>query len=205
MWGSRYASEEVLDEESLIDLIKYISQNSVKEGLVNHPSEWGGLHGCHQLLAQRVVRGPFIHRSRLCREPGLTERDVTTYHEVRLEPPPMWESEGLEAYYERAAALCEEAIIEARQLRQGKAMGMKRALQQRVFQARRAPQGTRPLCRTKCIELLKAFRERYYRFKYEFQEVSREVRRSIELGLPLPAVCFPEGGVPLFGRYTVPS
>ena len=65
--------------------------------------------------------------------------------------------------------------------------------------------GTFGRLRTKCIELLKAFRERYYRFKYEFQEVSREVRRSIELGLPLPSVCFPEGGVPLFGRYAVPS
>ena len=205
IWGSRYASEEVLDEESLIELIKYITQNCVKEGLVDHPSEWTGLHGCHQLLERRVVRGPFVHRARLYKEPDLTEQEVTTYHEVRLEPPPMWEREGLEAYYERAAVLCEEAIIEARQLRESKAMGMKRVLQQRVFQARRAPQGTRPLCRTKCIELLKAFRKRYYRFKYEFQEVSREVRRSIELGLPLPAVCFPEGGVPLFGRYAVPS
>ena len=205
LWGSRYASEEVLDEESVVGLMKYITQNSVKEGLVDHPSEWGGLHGCHQLLERRVVQGPFVHRTRLHQEPELTEAEVTTYYEVRLEPPPMWEREGLEAYYKRAVTLCEAAIVEARELRNREAMGMELVLQQEVFQQRRAPRGTRPLCRTKCRELLKVFRERYYRFKAEFQEVSRVVRRSIDLGLPLPALCFPEGGVPLFGRYVAPS
>ena len=37
MWQSRYANEEILDEESLAEVFKYITENSVKEGLVDHP------------------------------------------------------------------------------------------------------------------------------------------------------------------------
>lgn len=40
MWQSRFASEEILDEESLEEIFKYITENSVKEGLVDHPRAW---------------------------------------------------------------------------------------------------------------------------------------------------------------------
>ena len=38
LWQNRYSSEEILDEEGLIEIFKYITENSVKEGLVNHPN-----------------------------------------------------------------------------------------------------------------------------------------------------------------------
>ena len=45
MWQRRYSSEETLDEASFNKAFKCITENSVKEGLVDHPSEWRGLHG----------------------------------------------------------------------------------------------------------------------------------------------------------------
>ena len=45
LWQKRYSSEEILDEAGLIEVFKYITQNSVKEGLVDHPKDWTGLHG----------------------------------------------------------------------------------------------------------------------------------------------------------------
>lgn len=200
VWEGRYASEELLDEASLVEVFKYITKNSVKEGLVDHPREWAGLHGYHQLVERQPLIGPYVHRTRLYRERGLTEQEVTTQHEARLLPPPMWESEGVEAYYARAAALCEEAILEARQGRVGRALGMRRVLEAHVFQARQPAAPTRrPLCRARCVEILRAFRARYCSFKAEFQEVSGELRRAVHLGLPMPQRCFPVGGVPLFG------
>jgi REP element-mobilizing transposase RayT len=202
IWEGRYASEELIDEESLIEVFKYITKNSIKEGLVDHPREWTGLHGYHQLVERLPLAGPYVHRTRLYKERGLTEQEATTHPEARLLPPPMWEQEGVEAYYERATALCEEAILEVRQSRKGRALGMKRVLESPVFQARKpSSPPSRPLCRAKCVQLLKAFRDRYYAFKREFQEVSGELRRAVHLGLPMPQLCFPVGGVPLFGGH----
>jgi hypothetical protein len=199
LWEGRYGSEELLDEESLIKLLKYVTQNSVKEGLVDHPRQWKGLHGYHQLVERKPLRGAYVDRTAMCFDDRLTEADVTTYYEAQLSPPPMWEAEGTEAYDERCAVIFEEAILEAQQAREGRPMGMKNVLKQLVLKQRLPPKGGHPVCRAQCPELLKAFKERYARFKQAFQEVSREVRSAIKLGLPLPALCFPEGGVPLFG------
>jgi putative transposase len=199
IWEGRYGSEEILDEESFIEVFKYITKNSVKEGLVEHPRDWLGLHGYHQIVEGRPLRGAYVHRSKMHQSATLTEADVTTQHEATLTPPPMWESEGLAAYYERGAALCEEAIKEARQALKGRALGMKRVLQMSVFQSRRAPTRARPQCRARCLDALRAFREGYARFKAAFQEISGEMRAAVRFGLPLPPRVFPPGGVPLFG------
>jgi REP element-mobilizing transposase RayT len=198
IWEGRYSSEEVLDEESFIDIFKYITKNSVKEGLVSHPSEWMGLHGYHQLVEKKPLRGAYVHRMRLHQEPKLTELEATKHYEVQLLPPPMWESGGLESYYERSAMLCEAAIIEARQGVKGPPMGMQKVLEMPVFKPIKAPVGTRPLCRAKCVHILLEFRKKYYDFKAAFQEVSSKIRKAIRLRLPMPQLIFPEGGVPLF-------
>ena len=206
IWSGRYASEELLDEGSVLKLLAYVTQNSVKEGLVDHPKQWSGLHGYHLLVEKKTPRGAYLDRTRLQREPELTAQEATTYYDVQLSPPPLWEDEGMEAYQARCATLFEEAIAEAQQARDGRSsLGMAQVISQPLLKEREAPKGGRPLCRAQCRELLKAFKERYRIFKRQFQEVSREVRRSITLGLPLPPLCFPEGGVPLFGACEEPS
>ena len=98
LWQGRYSSEEILDEEGLSEIFKYITQNSVKEGLVNHPSQWSGLHGYHQLVSGEEVSGPWIDRTQLYwarkRREEITEADVTTYYTVRLTPLPLWSHLG---------------------------------------------------------------------------------------------------------------
>jgi putative transposase len=199
LWEGRYASEELLDEASVIKVLKYITKNSIKEGLVDHPSQWSGLHGYHQLVERQPLCGPYVDRTSLHHERLEQEEDAITIYEARLLPPPIWEAEGIEAYHQRCAELFEEAIAEALEERDGSSMGMERVLRQPTLQGREAPPGARPLCRAQCRELLQAFKERYKSFKLAFQEVSRALRRAIALGLPMPSLTFPEGGVPLFG------
>ena len=62
LWQGRYSSEEGQDEEGLTEIFKYITQNSVREGLVN-PSQRGGLHGYHQLVSGGEISGPWIDRT----------------------------------------------------------------------------------------------------------------------------------------------
>lgn len=209
-WEGTYFSEEIVDEEALKDVFKYITQNSVKEGLVAHPSHWRGLHGYHQLVEGKPLNGPWVNRSKLyasqrLKKP-LTEADLTTIYHIELTPPPMWSDLSPDEYQALCHELSEEAIREAHMLRKGKPpMGMKRVLAQKVFKARKAKSTTRPLCRAKCLERLKAYREAYFNFRLLFQEASAKLRAAIYSGVENVCVCFPEGGVPLFGGHIHPT
>ena len=100
--------------------------------------------------------------------------------------------------------LSSEAIRDAHLKRQSKTtLGMKMVLSENVRKPRFIKRGTRPLCRTKCIKTLKNYQKLYFEFKARFQEVSAELRQAIRLGCDTASICFPTGGVPLFGgRYS---
>ena len=207
LWQGRYSSEEILDEKGLTEIFKYITQNSVKEGLVNHPSQWSGLHGYHQMVSGEEVSGPWIDRTQLYwarkRREAITEVDVTTYYAVTLTPPPLWSHLESKEYQELCKALCDEAIQETQAQRKRDGMGMEGVLTQPVFKSRFTKRSTRPLCRTKCIERLKRYKDDYYMFKAQFQEASANLRLALYSGFSVN-VHFPWGGVPLFGGYVAP-
>ena len=209
LWQGRYSSEEILDEGGLKEIFKYITKNSVKEGLVDHPSQWSGLHGYHQLVSGEEVSGPWIDRTKLYwarKNWGeVTEADVTRHYSITLTPPPLWSYLRSGEYREFCRALCDEAIHEAQTQRERACMGMKRVLAQPVLKSRFTKHSTRPLCRTKCIERLKSYKDEYYAFKAQFQEASATLRAALYSGLTSVNVHFPWGGVPLFGGYVAPS
>ena len=63
LWQKRYFNEEIQDETALTEGFKYITQNSVKESLVDHPKDWTGLHCYHPLLMGKKVGGSWIDRT----------------------------------------------------------------------------------------------------------------------------------------------
>lgn len=207
-WQKRYSSEEVLDEGGLIDIFKYITQNSVKEGLVAHPKHWTGLHGYHQLVKGKTVSGPWFDRTAYYhsnqRREGKTEADFTSVHEVKLSPPPFWSHLSKINYKELCIKLCNEAVTEALSNRKVKSsLGMRKVREMQVKKARMTLKSPRPLCRTQCIKTLKNYQMLYLEFKTKFQKVSTDLRQAIRLGLETAPSCFPLGGVPLFGgRYS---
>ena len=209
IWQGRYSSEEILDEGGLTEVFKYITQNSVKESLVDHPSQWSGLHGYHQLVGGEEVSGPWVDRTQLYwarqRKEDVTEADATTYYKVTLTIPPLWSHLELEAYQELCITLCDEALSNTQAKRENDGMGMEVVLAQPIFQSRFTKRSTRPLCRTKCIERLKNYIRDYYAFKAQFQEASSTLRKALYAGLTSVNVQFPWGGVPLFGGYVAPS
>ena len=207
LWQKRYSNEEILDKESLEEVFKYITQNSVKEGLVDHPSEWLGVHGYHQLVEERKLNGEWLNRTKLyyarkrahARGEVVNERDFITEYQAELTAPPMWRDESEGEYWALCATLCDEAINEALSKRELPGMGMAKVLLQDTYRARFTKRSPRPLCRTKCLTLLKEFKRAYFEFKAQFQEASARLREAIELGIEEVRVRFPEGGVPLFG------
>ena len=209
-WQKRYSSEEILDEAGLQDIFKYITQNTVKEGLVNHPKDWKGLHGYHQLVMGKKVSGPWIDRTgyyySVKRREGKRIDDYTKEYFIKLSPPPLWSHLSKAEYKQMCIKLCAEANKEAMLHRKSKVpLGMKKVLSESVRKPRFTKRGKRPLCRTKCIKTLKAYQKMYFVFKARFQEVSADLRQAIRLGCDTASICFPEGGIPLFGGYYAPD
>lgn len=206
MWQSRFSSEEILDEEGLAEIFKYITENSVKEGLVNHPAEWRGLHGYHQLVSQKTVSGPWINRTEMnkAKRKSLTRAkatldNFTTMYTVNLTPPPLWREMDAELYHQRCDQLSQDAIKSAQIKQKSEPMGMARVLAERVDKVRLVKRGQRPLCRTKCIERLKAYKSDYFGFKARFQEVYRALRDGLLPNVPRLDLLFPSGGARLLG------
>ena len=204
LWQKRYSSEEILDETGLTEIFKYITQNSVKEGLVDHPKDWTGLHGYRQLVMGKKVSGPWVNRTAyyhsLQRREGKLIGAFTSEHQVKLTAPSMWKHLSKLEYKKLCSKLSAEAIRDALLKRKSKAsIGMKMVLSENVRKPKFTKRGTRPLCRTKCIRTLKAYQKLYFEFKAKFQEVSADLRQAIRLGNDTVSICFPTGGVPLFG------
>lgn len=208
LWQKRYSSEEILDETGLTEIFKYITQNSVKEGLVDHPKDWTGLHGYRQLVMGKKVSGPWVNRTAyyhsMQRREGKLIGAFTSEHQIKLTAPSMWKHLSKSEYKKLCSKLSAEAIRDALLKRKSKAsIGMKMVLSENVRKPKFTKRGTRPLCRTKCIRTLKAYQKVYFEFKAKFQAVSADLRQAIRLGNDTASICFPTGGVPLFGvRYS---
>ena len=203
MWQGRFVSEEILDEESLNEIFKYITENSVKEGLVDHPRAWRGLHGFHQLVDQVEQEGPWLDRTAMFHakqsvsvkaRDHIRAEDFTTSYRVQLSKPRMWSDLSEAEYLERCTALCDEAIKSARAKREGRSMGMARGLAQPVMRPRRPKRGRRPLCRAKNIDLLKTYRKKYWDFKLAFHAAYQHARAQVVAGISLVEMLFPFGG-----------
>ncbi|GHU23702.1 transposase [Spirochaetia bacterium] len=57
LWGDRFFSREIVDDEDFITVYNYIDQNPVKAGIVENPEDWpwGGLHH-HRIGDTRIVK-----------------------------------------------------------------------------------------------------------------------------------------------------
>ena len=207
LWEKRYFNEELLDEESFKEVFKYLIKNSVKEGLVDHPSEWPGVHGYHYLVEDQRLIGVRLNRTALCQAQQRAQDEQVnldgfqTQYEVTLTPPPMWCDLGAGEYRAYCRQLSEEAIYEARQERERPPMGSALILLQPVYQSRLIKRERKPrsLCRARCPKVTQAYKDQYYTFKALFQEASAKLRHAIETGKKRIEVSFPRGGVPLFG------
>jgi REP element-mobilizing transposase RayT len=214
IWEGRYHSHELLDESALISAYQYLFKNSVKEGLVDHPSEWPGLHAWAQLCGGERVVGAWVDRTgfynaqQTLSRAHLTLLDFTHEVEVRLSRPPLWEAWSDELYRARCVEWCAQAmaeVAEALVVSAGEgaeprgAMGAEAVRSLQVFVRRSPPvRKRRPLCRSGCVVRFVEYMRAYRDFRDAFLEVSGRFRDAIARGERLPRLRFPEGGAPVF-------
>jgi REP element-mobilizing transposase RayT len=210
VWHKRYASHLLLDDESIEGAYRYLFANSVKEDLVEHPREWGGLHGYAQLCEGREVTGEWVdwtalyraRRRALARKtptPEPTVDEFTRRLSLELEPPAVWADLTSDELRERCSRWADEvARDESRRRRAGglKVLGMRRVLQEDVLKARALRPKPRPLCRASCPQRFASFVQSYRSFAALFREASSALRVEVARSLSSPIVTFPPGGVP---------
>ena len=210
IWHRRYSASLILDEGALEDRYRYLLAHSLKEDLVEHPSQWPGLHAYKQLCMGQICEGIWIDRTAFYHarqrakadEPAPTEAEFTSRISVELSgPPPLWGDVSHEAYLSRCQEIALEVIEahkERRKAEKRRVLGAKGVLRQPVFQERFTRRTPCPLCHTRVVRLWREFRRAYRRFVAEFKVASMTLRVALACGEPAPPVCFPEGGVPLF-------
>ncbi len=176
IWHRRYAKHLLLDEESLVEAYRYLFANSVKEGLVEHPREWGGLHGYAALCEGRALEGIWVDRTGLSRArqvakikrlPPPDELEFIEPLTLTLEPPPMWSHLSPEELRARCQAWADEVAAEHQALRAASGegvMGMEGVLAEDLRRRRPLRSSPRPLCRSRCPVRLGGFRGAYSPF-----------------------------------------
>jgi putative transposase len=118
IWSSRYRAIVVSHEEAAqIERLRYVLSNGCKEGLVERPQDWPGVHAVRALVAEEVVEGYWFSRTQeyAARRRGedFGRLQYATRETVTLAPLPCWKDLSPEAWKRRVTGLVGEIEAEA--------------------------------------------------------------------------------------------
>lgn len=198
-WGRRYQAVLVSGEEAAqVNRLVYLLAHGVKEGLVDSPLDWPGVHGARELVEGKPVSGRWHDRTleSKARRKGLPldPEAFIEREELTLAPLPCWKSLEPEAYRARIQQLIED--IEAwglqRQEETGKSPLGREAicLQDPHHEPNRLKRAPAPLVHAVAPEVRRTLRRAYLTFRDAFQRAARLLRAGVR------DVVFPEGAFP---------
>lgn len=195
-WSAPYSNLNVLGDEDIVEQLKYLFAQTCKEGLVDDPRKWPGVHVAQPLCqGQFILQGIRIDRTGLYearrRGEDVTEADFTHEVELRLSKIPPWAHLSDEAYAKRCNELITQICDETKAER-SKFLGVKRVLQQSPHGRPKATKRTnKPVCHASDPHTW-----RWYLFiRNLFRAQYRRAAGVTPLDLSLfPANCFLPGG-----------
>ncbi len=215
MWSREYWSTALPTEEAQINCLRYIASQSVKEGLVERPEQWPGVHCAHQLWGKGPVMGTWLDGTRYgkaCYKQSvrprnkrrLVERDqYITRYEVRLTTIPAWQGLSKRRLERELSVMHEDIVKEGAQRRGGRralgARAVMRGSRRRSFPMPQPPWFGEQR-RMICWSSLSAPQTRQYLQEYwAFQLAYREASAAYLAGDD--SVAFPPGAFkpPVFG------
>ncbi len=169
-WERRYTAIEVLDDDALIDRLRYTVCNPCESGLVRHPRAWPGLcswdiHESGEPLIGKIVNRELywaLKRSKAGKE--MTEKELiekaTEEYPLEIAKLPKWEDLDDDSYHKRIIDECHGHAGELAEARGRPYMGREDVLATKWYQRpdnpKRAP---RPACHTSDLELRQEHRE----------------------------------------------
>lgn len=114
LWGRRYSSAEILDDEAEVDRLRYVLEQGAKEGLVASPLEWPGIHTARALVGSESLQGVWLDGEaygKACRRksgPMPRIEDYQTIYPIELEPIPSCAAMSASEYRAFCAKLVSE-------------------------------------------------------------------------------------------------
>ena len=141
LWAGRFHLIPVSwEEEAQVARLRYVLANSVKELLVDRPSEWPGIHSVEALVEGKPLVGHWYNRTKeyaarqLRGEKDLDPKKYATEERLVLSPLPCWEHLPPEEVRRRVADLVADIEKEGARERQReckRSLGVKAILRQR--------------------------------------------------------------------------
>jgi REP element-mobilizing transposase RayT len=197
----RYDSAMVTDEDGAqIERLLYILSNSVKEGLIERPQDWPGVHCVDALIDGEPMTGHWFNRSR--EYAARTQRQdfeplrYATEEVVKFSPIPCWAHLPPEVYRARIQALVETVVAEAALERsrtgrpvEGVESILARDPQYRPTKLARSPA---PLVHAATKAARKAFYEMYSWFVAAFRSAAEKLKQG-DREARFPVGSFPPG------------
>ncbi len=197
-WERRYSASPILDDEALLERVRYVISHGPKEGLVRRCREWPGLSSLPLMLDGQPRRFHWFNWTRRASGNRYREnrerldRRWAEPEELRLAslPHPALQSPGaLQRFLRHAVQAIEEQA--ARQHRSF--LGRAHVLGQRPHAwSARTERKPRPPCHATIPALREAFIERYRSFAAAFHQASMRWRRGD------PSATFPDFAIKPF-------
>ncbi len=194
-WERRYSAEPVLDDESLVALLRYILSQGVKDGLVRRVRDWPGLN-CLRMLVRGPVRSlPWFswskrwasRKQQMAKKrfhPSWAERET-----LRLVVLPHWAHLSQKQRVRRVLELVRSVEVEAEAVHE-RVLGPAAILAQRPHhRPARAERSPRPHCHAARASTRKAYIDLYRTYVVGCRSASSRWRRG-ELGVVFPLGAF---------------
>jgi hypothetical protein len=201
-WHDRYHSVLVSEESGAQQQrLSYCLAQGTKEGLVETPELWPGVHSVFALRDGEPLRGVWYDRTGLCHA-GRRKNDDSTLEDfadqeiLELDPLPCWEAEGLslEEMRDRVAEMVDHIVDEgaARHRAEGTRPGDPEAFlrvhpHQRPENTKRSPC---PFVHAATREVRDRFREAYRIFSDAYRAAA-ELLRAGDRNVEFPGGSFP--------------
>jgi len=198
-WSRRDQAIVVSAEKAAqIGRLKYVLSHGPKEGLVERPAEWPGLHVAKDLAEGRAIEGYWFDRTQEYaarrRRETFDRLRFATRETLSLSPLPCWKGLSEAAWRQRAAALVEEIESEfaAQRTQTGKQpLGVSAFLDQHPHnRPQRSKKSSAPFVHAVSRQVRRELYDAYRWFVASYRTAAEKLRAG-----DLTA-CFPAGSFP---------
>ena len=210
MWHGPYLATALPTHESQIKCLRYVLSNGVKEGLVDRPEQWPGIHSAKQLLSGKKLKGVWFWATpygkkvnaqrRTKKAKSIRQRDYYITYEIEHGTIPAWQHLDADEVHQNIRQMVKEIVQEGREARRGRppvgAKAIRKVPVETVselpappwFEERKAmvcwPSSDR--------EGTKAYLEEYWVFQWAFRAAANKLKQGL-LDVVFPTGSFRPG------------
>jgi hypothetical protein len=195
MWGRRFRAIPIVDEEKLVERLRYLLAQGCKEHLVESPYDWPGATCVPALARGKKLVGTWFHRDLeyKARRRGKKTRkeDYSEQNPIQLSKIPGWQRLSEADYSARIRNLVQEIERDARKERDAKGisvLGPEIVLAQHPHaRPKRLARSPAPICHASTRARRRQFKMTYRGYVQAFREAAALLRRGLSSQFPIYA------------------